>query len=179
MCETCLVWAMPSVDVCDMTHSSVCDISTLQHTATHCNKLQHTATHCSTLQYTTTHCNTLQHTATHCNTLQHTATHCNTLQLTATHCNTLQHTATQRHILQHTQVRTVPLGKNQRKKTLQSHRHTCQDLHTRTHTHTRQEKHKCSSNPPLASQHHTCNTLQHTATRTTCLQPSLTSLCLC
>ena len=35
----------------------------------------------STLPHTATHCNTLQHTATRCNTLQHTATHCNTLQI--------------------------------------------------------------------------------------------------
>jgi len=74
-------------------------LSTLQHTATHCNTLQHTVKH------TTTHCNTLQHAV--CmkwhdwciwrvwlNTLQHTATHCNTLQHTVTHYNTLRHTAT-------------------------------------------------------------------------------------
>jgi len=88
-------------------------VSTLQHTATHCNTLQHTATHCNTLQHTATHCNTLQHTATlptlvcavnsinvtrliHTYDMgQHTATHCNslqhTLQHTATHCNILQH----------------------------------------------------------------------------------------
>ena len=69
------------------------DLSSLQHTAKHCNTLQHTATPCNTLQHTATHCNTLQHTATPCNTLQHfrlvkSATHCNTLQHTATHCNT-------------------------------------------------------------------------------------------
>ena len=30
----------------------LCWVSTLQHTATHCNTLQHTATHCNTLQHT-------------------------------------------------------------------------------------------------------------------------------
>ena len=64
------------------THIEYADkLSTLQHTATHCNTLQHTATHCSThtiythtlnTQINSAHCNTLQHTATHCNTLQHT-----------------------------------------------------------------------------------------------------------
>jgi len=44
-------------------------LSSLQHTATHCNQLQHTATHCNTLQHIAAHCSTLQHTATHCNTL--------------------------------------------------------------------------------------------------------------
>jgi len=67
-------------------------LSTLQHTATHCNTLQHTTrcnthllllllagrasdgeTHCNSLQLTTTHCNSLQHSAMHCTTLQHTA----------------------------------------------------------------------------------------------------------
>ena len=73
-------------------------LSTLQHTATHCNTLQHTATH-----------NTLQHTSfatVACgqglgwrNTLQRTATHNNTLQLTATLCNAVHYTATHGSIL--------------------------------------------------------------------------------
>jgi len=50
-------------------------VSSVQHTATHCNTLQHSAAHCKTLQHTAAHCNTLQHTATHCNILQHTAAH--------------------------------------------------------------------------------------------------------
>jgi len=71
-------------------------MTTLQHTATHCDTLQLAATYCTTLQQTATHFNTLQHAAAHCNTLQqhmkqHTGkTHCNnTLQqyTTTTHCN--------------------------------------------------------------------------------------------
>jgi len=40
-------------------------VSSLQHTATHCNTLQHTATHCNTLQHTATHCSTPKHTGVH------------------------------------------------------------------------------------------------------------------
>jgi len=45
-----------------------CQISTTQHTASHCITLQHTATYCI-LNHT-------QHTATNCSTMQPTATHC-------------------------------------------------------------------------------------------------------
>jgi len=67
-------------------------LTTLQHTATHCNTLQHTATHCNTLQQVPRNTSKTQilppgscpmsvngHATTR--TLQHAATHCNTLQV--------------------------------------------------------------------------------------------------
>jgi len=58
--------------------------TSLQQTATDCNRLQHTCISrrrcCVEVEYSV-RC-ILQHTAIHCNTLQHTATHCNTLQHT-------------------------------------------------------------------------------------------------
>jgi len=79
----------------------VCDINTLQHTATHCTTLQRTApwfarSLCNTLQKrglsaTLCNCNALQldlrGLLCDMNTLQCAATHCNALQHTAMHCN--------------------------------------------------------------------------------------------
>ena len=60
--------------------------STLQHTATDCNRLQQTATHYTTLQHhSALHGMTSRGTETSDNTLQHTATHCNTPATSRSH----------------------------------------------------------------------------------------------
>ena len=126
--------------------------STLQHTATHCNRLQRNMIHCNTLKKT----HTLQHSIavgatlctrdTHCN--KHAAIRCDTLQLTATRCNAAvfaTRTASGGHVFL--------TGRN----TLQHTATHCNTLqHTATHCNT------------LKRTHTQCNTPQHTAT-----QPSL------
>jgi len=79
-------------------------LTTLQHTATHCNTLQYTATHNTVLglfwlpstDHTATHCIILQHTAIHCDTLQYTMT---CLVLLGRHPRTYSHTISHRDTL--------------------------------------------------------------------------------
>ena len=48
----------PRTSRSEAAHLEISHVSTLQHTAIHCDKLQHTATYCNTLQYTATYWNT-------------------------------------------------------------------------------------------------------------------------
>ena len=170
------------------------EVSSMQHTATHCNTLDtHTyqfvsalctrdmCTHFNTLQHIATHYNTLHHTATHqihtrthlskhfvLGICVHTATHCNTLQYTATHYSTLQHTATQ-----HT---ATPYS------TLQHTATHCNTPDTRTYPFvsapcTRDMCTHCNALQRTATHCSTlqhaatlCNTLQHTTARCNTLQ---------
>jgi len=68
-------------------------LSTLQHTATHCNTLQHTALQCIALTgkpstHSTTQCNTVQHGGTQYIIMQHSAIQCDPRQNNTTHRQT-------------------------------------------------------------------------------------------
>ena len=109
------------------------------------------STHCNTLQHTATRCSTLQRTASHCSTLQRTASHCSTLQRTASHCSALQHKA-------HAKTNT-PWRRHCNTRPIE---HILQHAPTRHGTDV-ETRHSHSR----ANITH-CNTLQHTATQSSC-----------